>query len=76
MVLLQERRREEIEANRKKENDKMKEDERRKIRQERVRSFINNRLAEKRSARRAKGFEGWGQSGSSRRSKIPLKKER
>jgi hypothetical protein len=52
MVLLQERRREEIEANRKKENDKMKEDERRKIRQERVRSFINNRLAEKRSARR------------------------
>jgi hypothetical protein len=40
MVLLQERRREEIEANRKQENDKLREDKERKIRQERVSFFL------------------------------------
>jgi len=53
MNLLQERRREEIEADRKKENDKLIEDEKRKILQNRVRSPIKICLVEKRSSRRA-----------------------
>ena len=55
MVLLQERRRDEIEAKRKNENEKLREDKERKIRQERVRFFINIRLDKKRRVKHAQG---------------------